>query len=489
VTLKVDLEDVPFAILEAVKERILGNRRRLQGQPEPRPRPSLRPRPQLRKFGASSQRWVRPEPAAVPTGQRNIGHLWRFTTDEPLFNDGVTYGFQSFTIQPALGPNPPVLVSGPAVARVQNLLIGYRRTTRLYCGNGSQYVEIEHGNTQAQLIPTYSGFPYVQGQSPLQSVAANVFCGQVDAFNIIILPAGEDRFVVLFVAYNSMAAVNDYVPVNGPTSTDILGRDFASATFPDYGPPYQPTPGSAVYYSDLQSFTTDIRSSSVKRCFICSNSRIREISFPSKMSSLLNTILPPAQTERRIVQTGALSPSGAILVAPVDVPVFTPSISGGRVGMYALYSDANTPEVYNFSINPENTAYLSAESINAWQSLIGGVVRPIPSSLRWVMEDTSAGGAYAPGAVGNQDFFDTNLPFRYGTWRVPNQQPEYREDYTYDPASYSRDIEAHRMRRIGVSPVEEFEGSELYTVSDWGEPDYCRRVCLAMGFTDADLRP
>lgn len=56
-----DLEDVPFAILEVVKARILANRARL-GQSKPRP--STRPRPQFRKTGASSKGWRKPQHGA-----------------------------------------------------------------------------------------------------------------------------------------------------------------------------------------------------------------------------------------------------------------------------------------------------------------------------------------------------------------------------------------------------------------------------------------
>jgi hypothetical protein len=76
VTLNINLEEVPFAILEAVKARILANRRRLQ-QDQQRPRPSLRPRPQFVKIGASSKTWRLPKPAAIPEDSgRKIGVAW-----------------------------------------------------------------------------------------------------------------------------------------------------------------------------------------------------------------------------------------------------------------------------------------------------------------------------------------------------------------------------------------------------------------------------
>jgi hypothetical protein len=64
-TLNINLEDVPDAILEAVKARIMANRRRLLDREELLRQPPLQPKPQSRKFGADSKRWKRPQPAAV----------------------------------------------------------------------------------------------------------------------------------------------------------------------------------------------------------------------------------------------------------------------------------------------------------------------------------------------------------------------------------------------------------------------------------------
>ena len=67
-TLNIDLEDVPDAILEAVKARIMANRRRLLDRQELLRQPPLQPKPQSRKFGADSKTWKRPQPAAVASG-------------------------------------------------------------------------------------------------------------------------------------------------------------------------------------------------------------------------------------------------------------------------------------------------------------------------------------------------------------------------------------------------------------------------------------
>ena len=76
-TLNINLEDVPDAILEAVKARIMANRQRLLDQQELQRQPPLQPKPQFRKFGADGRTWKRPEPAAVATGAgESIGMGW-----------------------------------------------------------------------------------------------------------------------------------------------------------------------------------------------------------------------------------------------------------------------------------------------------------------------------------------------------------------------------------------------------------------------------
>lgn len=66
-SLNVRVEDVPFAILEMVKARIMAQRQKQQQQ-QAKPRAPKGPRPQFRRFGASSKAYRRPRPAAVPTG-------------------------------------------------------------------------------------------------------------------------------------------------------------------------------------------------------------------------------------------------------------------------------------------------------------------------------------------------------------------------------------------------------------------------------------
>lgn len=85
-TLNIDLEEVPFAILEAVKARILANRRRLQ-QDQQRPRPSLRPKPQSIKQGASSKGWRLPKQAAMVLEESGRVLLVTWNGIQPVLSD------------------------------------------------------------------------------------------------------------------------------------------------------------------------------------------------------------------------------------------------------------------------------------------------------------------------------------------------------------------------------------------------------------------
>lgn len=98
-TLNVNLEDVPFAILEAVRGRIMSNRRRLKdNQEQQQQRPALQPKPQFRKFGADGRTWKRPQPAAVASG----GGGWLLVPSADY--DSAIGGFRTLTRGLPSGP-------------------------------------------------------------------------------------------------------------------------------------------------------------------------------------------------------------------------------------------------------------------------------------------------------------------------------------------------------------------------------------------------
>jgi|LakMenEpi03Aug12_release.lakeMendotaPanAssembly.Ray.scaffolds.fasta_scaffold428551_2 hypothetical protein len=102
-TLNINLEDVPDAILEAVKARIMANRRRLLDRQELLRQPPLQPKPQSRKFGADSKRWKRPQPAAVANYGLGCDGVFIYfpSTAPPLANDeGAVITREASAIEP-----------------------------------------------------------------------------------------------------------------------------------------------------------------------------------------------------------------------------------------------------------------------------------------------------------------------------------------------------------------------------------------------------
>ena len=97
-TLNVNLEDVPWAILEVVKARIMANRKRLEDAQEQSLQAQLAAsaeRPQYRSIGASTRRRVDPEPGAVyvVSGPKSFGFSLVPTQG---FNDAIRGPFGEF---------------------------------------------------------------------------------------------------------------------------------------------------------------------------------------------------------------------------------------------------------------------------------------------------------------------------------------------------------------------------------------------------------
>lgn len=479
-TLNIDLEDVPFAIFEAVKARILANRRKLGQQAPP---PSLRPRPQFVKIGANSKIWRLPKPAAIPLDDSfsPIGHAWWLMSSERVENDGY--------FATAGG-----LTSSPRVYR-QLTPLGFKRTSRIYCGDGSQHVEIVHGQQAQQMIPQFTGFPPAPSTvdacvSYIDNVRGN------DNADLIALPAGRDVFVLVFFAWNVQAVINTPVSIIGESSNNS-----APIMYPSTGAGYQADPQfSGFNYYPLSTFTKVEQATKMVKTFVCSNTSIREISPPGGFASLLNVLLPPPTNEPYTYGTGFPGTGGGgQIVANSTIPTFAPAyLAYNGQGMGDAYIYANTPTVYYDSCN-EVTEGTPPASQTAWSNLIGSRVKPLPSSLRWLIPDTSSGAYTAPYVnAGIAGWFNARQPFRYGQWITPGEEPGYLsgdDAYYYDTTKYQPQPDRTFIIPPGPSftaPIKqdnELFGNALYAVWDWDDPDYCRSVCLALGFSASDLQP
>lgn len=205
-SLNIDLEDVPFAILEAVKARILANRRKLQDQQQ-RPRPSLRPRPQFAKIGATSKIWRLPKPAAMVEDDSRV-LLVTWSGIQPVLSDsGAVLLYQE--LDPS--STATTITAGSTVAAV-----GVSGT------NNASYWTYETAQSSVNGGSDFTYEAWVQFVSSRQSMAV-IRLADSDGF------AMEMRFLYtdgsLYIAeegtyFNIADPIDGYypAPINGSTS-------------------------------------------------------------------------------------------------------------------------------------------------------------------------------------------------------------------------------------------------------------------------------
>lgn len=451
--LNLTLEDVPFAILDAVQARIL--RSRARRDPPARPRPSLRPRPQQRRFGASSSRWVRPQAAVAPVQMSPIGHLWWFGKAEGITNFGVRYDS----------------LFGRVTYR--EWFVGYRYTTRLYCGNGTQYIEISHGLQQGQMLAGYSGF------SVGSTVGATIAEAGEQGADLFVMPAGRDNMIVLFFAWNYRSYINTLVEIEEYFG-ESYGSIVASAKRPATG---TSSVVGGLEYVPLSSFSKAEQVSSVVRAFVCSNTGIREITVPSGFAGIRNAMFSQSVQDHRFTHRDGLS--NRFFYADSTIPVFTRRWTYASLestaGMSIFRGYPRTPAVYHVACSALPPASF------AWSNVIGNIVQPINPRLGWIVDEGIRGH-------NGYDYMDSRPLYYRQLLRPIAQIPDTWGD---DPSTYSEEQpdRSHRLHPNRIEP----EGFSLFSsfglpsglraVWDWDNPGYCRDVCLALGFRAADLQP
>lgn len=481
-SLNVSIDDVPFAILEMVKARILAQR---QKQQQAKPTAPKGPRPQFRRFGASSKAYRMPRPAALPDDDvTSLGHLWWFMDSEPVTNFGV---------------NARGIYADASIYQV-----GLKRTSRLYCGDGSKYVEIIHGQQQQQILPAYTGFPYIP-DAPVKVPASinfpdnNIFLRDgSDESRLFILPAGNDTFVAIFMAWNVSVSVNAMVPITGSTVVGGNPAFRARCGFPDNDGGTL-LPGLPLTWEHvITNPTVSSQTSLVSRAFICSNTNIREIEIPASFQPLID--IQYSQTtiaNKRISTTLVNNFSNRYCVAFASVPEINNYLENFSDGLMIVLDSEYDPETFYANLtgrdyDPESYPWVN-DSKELWQAKIGSIVKQKPADLRYLISDLSKGAYAEPYNTWTASHaFNDNLPFAYGRWTDLNTTPVTESiptGYRWPPDKFTSEPERDFRMAPGRPTVDEASYESLHVVWDWDDPDYCRQVCLALGFSTADLEP
>lgn len=428
------------------------------------------------------QQFMRQKPAAFRFGGRKYGHMWIQSFITERSNSGVISGGELLY---AL-PGSPTLLYANAVSK-GDFAFGRAFDHTLTPGAGGGQASYSSG------LPVINPFPSgnmppesiwppgTKPSIPPYSVTVNINRDFNDQRQLITIPVGGDRFIVIVLHAWSYYSLNVSVPHFGEYITTANGFKFLN-TLPSAD--LKSTPNGFIYDPATQDLVTD--GQVLSKCYICSNRVIREISIPTKLQAIIDSYInPPFSLSPYAIRppwTGNAF-SNYTLTKNISTQIFQiadPYPVVGPGGM-AIFATVCNPSVFQLLLG------LSPDPSDAAQA------KAFSSSKRWVISDTSD-GFWTPSNY-DRDYankYNSAVPLRYGVWNVPNTYPDYGEDEdgnpVYDATLYQKDQAATLIP--GLPPLSENAWNTQLIVSwDWDDPAYCRQMCGLLGFTEADLTP
>jgi hypothetical protein len=493
----VDLEEVPFAILELVKARILANRRRLlQGQ-QGKPRPSTRPGAQFRKVGASSKEWRKPQ-----YGAGVFGSLYEVAiaiwTDEFITNeDGDRVVARRLTIRNAANTDQVVITVPMPVTETPSGWV-----------NGE----------------TVIGDPFLDPNPGVTTITKNSVRIYRDNKAIFCLPAGKDRSVFVFAI--KAISVDQYATFTYEFSSARSGN-FRSAQW-----------SSSV---DIQQVGPSEIDTMV--CVLVSDQTVKQISAPAGLRGQLNRMLQHPSTYPVIdYHIGVLGRTGYVVeefrydestetidwhinegestelenisVQGIDqnpprpstfYDYYAPTILISTYGIGDLVSTYHpaagaafyySPGIFSFLNDFDQTQLESGDYFDIYepdgfydQHHTYGYIRnnyladaPLPRHFLAPCVRSSSCPVNNTAGI-NYD----NAEDSYITFDKTSSQPESAYE-PMDPLTFSKGTKKVSLANAPHDDI--ISGSaKISFVWDWGNPSYCRQQLLALGFTEIDLTP
>jgi hypothetical protein len=194
-------------------------------------------------------------------------------------------------------------------------------------------------------------------------------------------------------------------------------------------------------------------SSRISKVYITNKSTIREITPSTTLQAWIDTVNPAIATS---IATASLGTNVTSITVPnASSAIFDQVASAGNFNLTYW-----APDIYE-SLN------------NIHQFIDPSQIKAIDAFKVYPAADSSD-GAYADPSP----YYQTTKPFYYAGG-----------SYTDDPSVYKRSTKA-TLNLVPVNQRVAFESQpSLQMVTDWGEPNYCRTMLLAMGFRPEDLTP
>ena len=471
-TLNLGLEDVPFAILEAVKARILASRiKAQQDKDQNQQKRSTEPRPQFAKLGARPNVYRLPRAYALSSGGQNVGHVWL----QSKYTQRTDTGLEGLSAYQSIGTG---------IAPINTVVNTTANTGKawdydLICGVGSSRVSYSFGMPALSLLPKGSlpaPVTYPSNElpgTPPYSITVNVARQYNENTDYIGLPVGGGAFILVMMHSFDYYVLNLAVKHYGTYSADGLLRLYPNADIRDG----QYQPGGVSFTSDGQT---------LNKAFLCSNQGVKQIAIPATLKTLIETMYNPLYTTAsQVIYPGwwyFYNRYGLTEPVPVGNPVSRPNID--LVTGMGTVSQSFDPSIFAF-LNASNYPFVDASQIKTF-----------PDTSRWLVSDTSFGAYTLAGqSLSYNQWYAQGLSMGYGLWNTPGEEPYYQDNGTgiydpiYDPAMYEPDDNA--TMTVGSNPQQLKDGADLTLLVawDWDDPGYCYAMCKALGFSDADLTP
>ena len=390
-------------------------------------------------------------PAASRSGGQglNLGHLW--------FSAGPGSSSSQLGIFPQF-----------AGSTLLNRVKAANNEYRFAVGVGASWTSIPHGNYAHPDFPTDTGSEDLWNQpefvTGLRNVRTNLSNSQSQL--AFALPAGKGNFIFVFCdasAWNGITASIYHVFGVNPFPAATFTNNFEGAT--------------PIGYSEAAGYNF---SQTTNRVYVCNNQSFRQIEAPSIFSAIL----------------GILNPSASVfsVTGTINGQAFTRAVSGLQsppAGTGYILRD-NDRGFSSALQNAVGVSYTPAvfEALRYYYDFISyDAFKPYPAKLKWGFLDESE-GAYK-NALTFDDAYASAEPLYHALWGNANEIPDRR---VWDPEFAYLNLPPPKRISKATVPVSARPSSDGYNVSlltvwDWDDPNYCRTMCKALGFTDADLAP
>ncbi len=447
--------------------------------------------------------FIERRPAANRSGPGlNLGHVW-------LFRDA--YDIQTTTgIQEIAGASGRSRTSTRTLEQRQNVLIG--------SGDGSAWVTYSGENYgPGPSLPADTFSVSQQTNPPTEPISAyeisfygTRLSGRGLTASILpyyfALPCGNGSFILVYGHHSVWDTFqsNAYYRARGLYQADgtFIGYfDFATSTYSSLTIP-DDLVGAAVESGDpsgivsLEGFRGKGSKLSV---YVCNNKTIREISLPLAMQPFIDAAYPsPIEATRTISYRGISYTYDTYQLSYFINPI-NPYYDASQ-GYSNNYNGAVfTPQIFS--------------QLNALYEIIPpSSLKPFSDKLKWGLSDNSQGAYTVFQDVDNypaypylSNMYRSGLPLYHALWPNKNEEPDlsvwdpdYAAEWENKPkpkriGKATLNLSPDRVSRPGAADRPSLPGAywneEFITVWDWDDPAYCRSMCKALGFTDADLTP